>query len=66
MARPTSNVTQITKITVDPAIIAPGFGLSLEQPAWDPKTQRFYTSVPIIANNPPGCNANSNIAGRHL
>ena len=31
-------------------------GLSIEQPAWDPKTQRFYTSVPIIANNPPGCN----------
>jgi hypothetical protein len=33
-----------------------GSGLSLEQPAWDPKTERFYTSIPIIANNPPGCN----------
>jgi hypothetical protein len=28
----------------------------MEQPAWDPTTKRFYTSVPIIANNPPGCN----------
>jgi hypothetical protein len=52
----TSNVTKITKISVDPTIIPPGFGLSLEQPAWDPETQRFYTSIPIIANNPPGCN----------
>ena len=34
----------------------PGFGLSLEQPAWDPKTKRFFTSIPIIANNPSGCN----------
>ncbi|MFZ1949718.1 MAG: hypothetical protein WAU74_06575, partial [Pseudolabrys sp.] len=31
-------------------------GLSIEQPAWDPKTARFYTSLPIIANNPTGCN----------
>ena len=31
-------------------------GLSIEQPAWDPKTKRFYVSIPIIANNPPGCN----------
>jgi hypothetical protein len=43
-------------ITIDPAIVPPGFGLSIEQPAWDPKTQRFYTSVPTIANNPAGCN----------
>jgi hypothetical protein len=43
-------------ITVDKAIMPPGFGLSIEQPAWDPTTARFYTSVPIIANNPPGCN----------
>src|SRR4029077_20781462 len=28
----------------------------IEQPAWDPKTQRFYTSIPIIASGPPGCN----------
>ncbi len=51
-----SAVSKITKITVDTSIIPPGFGLSLEQPAWDPKTQRFYTSIPIIANNPAGCN----------
>jgi hypothetical protein len=52
----TSHVTKITKITVDPAIMPPGVGLSLEQPSWEPKTGRFYTSIPIIANNPPGCN----------
>jgi hypothetical protein len=52
----TSNTFIITKISVDPTIIPPGNGLSLEQPAWDPETQRFYTSIPIIANNPPGCN----------
>lgn len=51
----TSNVTAIIKTTVDPAIIPAGAGLSLEQPAWDPKTKRFYTSIPTIANNPPGC-----------
>jgi hypothetical protein len=50
-----SNTFVITKITVDPAIIPPGKGLSIEQPAWDPITQRFYTSIPTIANNPPGC-----------
>jgi hypothetical protein len=50
-----SNSFRIIKITVDPTIIPPGAGLSLEQPAWDPKTQRFYTSIPTIANNPPGC-----------
>jgi len=33
-----------------------GFGLSLEQPAWEPKTGRFYVSIPVIANNPAGCN----------
>jgi hypothetical protein len=52
----TSNVTKITKISVDASIIPAGFGLSLEQPTWDPKTKRFYTSIPIIANNPTGCN----------
>jgi hypothetical protein len=45
-----------TKITVDSSVIPSGFGLSIEQPAWDPKTERFYTSIPIIAENPPGCN----------
>src|SRR5262249_13436331 len=57
----TSHVSIITKITVDPAIIPAGAGLSMEQPAWDPTTQRFYTSIPIIADNPPGCNFNSNV-----
>jgi hypothetical protein len=46
----------ISRITVAPTIIPPGFGLSIEQPAWDPITKRFYTSIPVIANNPPGCN----------
>ena len=46
----------ITKITVDSTIVPPKFGLSIEQPAWDPKTKRFYTSIPVIANNPKGCN----------
>jgi hypothetical protein len=51
-----SAVSAIIKVTIDPAIVPAGFGLGIEQPAWDPQTQRFYTSVPIIANNPAGCN----------
>lgn len=51
----TSNVTKITKISVDPTILPSGAGLSLEQPSWDPTTKRFYTSIPIIKDNPPGC-----------
>ena len=51
-----SAVSVISKITIDPAIVPPTFGLSIEQPAWEPKTQRFYVSVPVIANNPKGCN----------
>lgn len=50
----TSNVSIITKITVDPAIIPAGLGLSIEQPTWEPKTARFYVSIPQI-NVPPGC-----------
>jgi hypothetical protein len=46
----------LAHITVDPAIIPTGFGLSLEQPSWDPRTKRFFTSIPVIANNPAGCN----------
>jgi hypothetical protein len=53
---PTSHVAAFTKILIDPTIVPPTFGLSIEQPAWDPKTERFYVSVPIIANNPSGCN----------
>jgi len=52
----TSHVSSIIKIEVDNAIIPAGFGLSIEQPAWDPQTKRFYTSIPTIANNPAGCN----------
>jgi hypothetical protein len=50
-----SHVSIITQIKVDPSIIPAGAGLSLEQPAWDPQTKRFLTSIPIVANNPPGC-----------
>jgi hypothetical protein len=45
----------IQKTSIDPTIVPAGSGLSIEQPTWDPKTRRFYTSVPTIANNPPGC-----------
>jgi hypothetical protein len=51
-----SVVKTITKITVVSSIIPTGFGLSIEQPTWEPQTERFYTSIPIIANNPVGCN----------
>ena len=51
-----SAVHAITRITVDPAIVPPGFGLSIEQSTWEPKTGRFYVSIPVIANNPAGCN----------
>jgi len=51
-----SSVSAILRISGDPAIIPAGAGLSMEQPTWDPKTKRFYVSVPIIANNPAGCN----------
>src|SRR5689334_22781640 len=47
----------LAHITVAPSLIPAGIGLSLEQPAWDPKTRRFYTSIPIVAGNPAGCNA---------
>jgi hypothetical protein len=53
---PANHAAILLKISVDPTIIPAGAGLSLEQPAWDPRTQRFYTSIPIIANNPAGCN----------
>src|SRR5215510_7001160 len=51
-----SNVAIITQITIDPTIVPEGAGLSIEQPAWDPKTERFYVSIPVIADNPAGCN----------
>jgi hypothetical protein len=43
------------KINIDNAIVPAGAGLSMEQPAWEPKTARFYVSIPQIANNPAGC-----------
>ena len=52
----TDHTRKIIATTIDPTILPAGFGLSIEQPAWDPKTRRFYTSLPIVANNPPGCN----------
>ena len=52
----TSSVSAISRISVDPTIVPAGFGLSLEQPTWERETSRFYVSIPVIANNPPGCN----------
>jgi hypothetical protein len=54
-----SNVSKLIKVQVSGTIMPSGFGLSIEQPAWDPGTARFYTSIPIIAQNPPGCNFDS-------
>src|SRR5260370_14665318 len=51
-----SSVAALLNISVDTTILPTGFGLGIEQPAWDPQTKRFYTSIPTIANNPPGCN----------
>jgi hypothetical protein len=47
-----------TKISVDSSVIPALFGLSIEQPAWDPTTKRFYTSIPVIADNPTGSGCN--------
>jgi hypothetical protein len=44
---------KIIKITVDPTIMPAGG--AIEQPAWDPKTERFYVSIPVIRDNPTGC-----------
>jgi hypothetical protein len=52
----TSHVAILTKVLISSAIVPSGFGLSIEQPTWEPQTQRFYTSIPVIANNPTGCN----------
>jgi hypothetical protein len=51
-----NGVSVIMKTIIDLTIVPSGFGLAIEQPTWDPKTKRFYTSIPIIANNPTGCN----------
>src|SRR5262249_58137811 len=62
---PVSHVTNITKVVIDPAsgLIVKDAGQSLEQPAWDPTTKRFYTSVPAVATNPPGRDPSANPAG---
>lgn len=49
-----SAVQELARVTIRSDMVPP-IGLSIEQPAWEPKTQRFYVSVPVIANNPPGC-----------
>jgi hypothetical protein len=54
--RATSAVTAITKITLDETIIPAGFSLGIKSPTWEPLTQRFYVSIPTIADNPAGCN----------
>ena len=51
-----SAVRPINKITVSSTILPAGFGLSLGKPAWESATARFYTAIPVIADNPPGCN----------
>jgi hypothetical protein len=56
----TDHTSKIIKITIDATIMPPGFGLSIEQPAWEPRSRRFYTSLPIVANNPSGCNYGQN------
>jgi hypothetical protein len=47
-----NSVREITKITID-ADIFPNTP-AIEQPAWDPKTKRFYVSVPVLGD-PAGC-----------
>jgi hypothetical protein len=54
--RDTDHTRKVIAISISPTILPAGFGLSMEQPSWEPQTKRFYTSVPIVANNPPGCN----------
>jgi hypothetical protein len=54
--KPVNSVAILSKVMVSNDIVPKTFGLSLEQPAWDPKTERFYNSIPVIANNPMGCN----------
>ncbi len=53
-------VSIIGKVSIDTTIMPTGFGLSMEQPFWDDKIGRFTIAVPIIANNPSGCNYGQN------
>ncbi len=52
----TNSVKLLVKIVIQDSLLPAGAELSLEQPTWVPATQRFYTSIPVVANNPPGCN----------
>src|SRR3989442_6474393 len=47
-----SSVREITKITINATLFPDTPGI--EQPTWDPKTKRFYVSVPILGK-PGGC-----------
>jgi hypothetical protein len=47
-----SSVRELTKITISSTLF-PGTP-AIEQPTWDPKTKRFYVSVPILGK-PGGC-----------
>jgi hypothetical protein len=53
---PSCNVGIIGTLFISESVIPIDFSRGFQQPVWDPTTQRFYASVPIIANNPPGCN----------
>src|SRR6266581_2613886 len=48
-----SSVRELSHITIDPVLFPDTPGI--EQPTWDPKTKRFYVSVPNLGENPPGC-----------
>jgi hypothetical protein len=64
---PSSNVSILLgNIQIDPSIVPAGHGLSMEQPAWEQITARFYVSVPIIANNPAGCSVDTPTCGGGL
>jgi hypothetical protein len=56
-----NNVVKLARITVADAIVPAGKGLSIEQPTWDPKTKRFYVSIPVIAENPKSCNPDASV-----
>jgi hypothetical protein len=58
---PVNNVVKLARITVADAIVPAGKGLSIEQPTWDPKTKRFYVSIPVIAENPKKCNPDASV-----
>src|SRR5882672_5202497 len=51
--RSSSSVREIARILID-ATLFPGTP-AIEQPTWDPKTKRFYVSVPVLGENPKGC-----------